>query len=143
MQVNFSLNDSFKQEMYAMVNEMKKILQEGGTKMVTTYALEIGNTLWNRIYDYLYENYRSENNCWISQFILQGVYEEEGNKFAILQCRDSLKFYRLDFTYDEENGFAPAEGELTEVATKFEPMFALADIEVYEAEFMKQKNEEN
>lgn len=143
MQVNFSLNDSFKQEMYAMVNEMKKILQEGGTKMITTYALEIGNILWNKIYDYLYENYRSEKDYWISQFILQGVYEEDNNKFAILQCRDSLKFYRLDFTYDEENGFVPAEGELTEVATKFEPIFALADIEAYEAEFMKQKNEEN
>lgn len=142
MQVNFSLNDSFKQEMYAMVNEMKKILQEGGTKMVTAYALEIGNTLWNRIYNYLYENYRSKDNCWISQFYLQGVYEEDGNKFAVLQCKDSLKFYRLDFTYDEENGFVPAEGELIEIATKFEPMFALADIEAYEAEFMKQKNEE-
>lgn len=143
MQVNFSLNDSFKQEMYAMVNEMKKILQEGGIKMITTYALEIGNILWNKIYDYLYENYRSEKDCWISQFILQGVYEEDNNKFAILQCRDSLKFYRLDFTYDEENGFVPAEGELIEVVTKFEPIFALADIEAYETEFMKQKNEEN
>lgn len=139
MQVNFSLNDSFKQEMYAMVNEMKKILQEGGVKMPTTYAVSIGSDLWDRMNGYIREKYPDEKDSWMSQFRIYGIYEDEGNKFAILQCKESLKLFKLDFTYDDTNGFVPNEGELIEVSEKFESQFALADIEAYENQ---QKNEE-
>ena len=136
--LEFSLGDSFKEQLFSLMNEMKKILNEGGASTVNTYAVEIGGALWDSLWNYIVENYPEEDCDCCSQYRLEGVYEEDGQKFAILQHRDSQKYYRLDFTLSEEEGFAAA-GELAEVTQTFvpaeEPQFDPVAVEEYALQY--------
>ena len=94
--------------------------------MPTEYAVEIGCNLWDAIYDKMWSlgNYR-----------IKGVYEEGDQKFAIMQDRDNLKLFRLDFQYDEQNGFVPANEvvEVTETFNAAATQYSEEDILAYEA----------
>ena len=94
--------------------------------MPTEYAVEIGSSLFDAIYDKMWSlgNYR-----------IKGIYEEGGQKFAIMQDRDSLKLFRLDFQYDEQNGFVPANEvvEVTETFNAAAAQYSEEDILAYEA----------
>lgn len=102
---------------------------------MNTYAVEIGCALWDQLYSYLETNYRQGEDC-CSEYRVEGIYEEESQKFAILQHRSSGKYYQLNFDITEENGFAPA-GELFEVTQTYvpaaEPQFSLDAVAEYEA----------
>lgn len=143
--IQFSFEDNFKQQLFSMMNELKDILNKGGAKQVfTTYAVEIGDTLWSALYQYVDTTYPGPADSWCSIYRIEGVYEEGSQKFAILQNRTDLKYYRLDFEVSEKDGFVPSAG-LTEVTKNYtplaEPQFALNAIEDYETEFVKQKKE--
>ena len=75
---------------------------------------------------------------------IEGIYEEEGQKFAILQDRKDMKYYRLNFDLTEENGFV-AETELTEVSKDFVPaetaQFDVDAVEAYAQEYAAAKKE--
>lgn len=106
--------------------------------MFTTYAVEIGDTLWSAIMEYLCNKYPVDEYC--SQYRIEGIYEEnEGQKFAILQERNFNNYMRMNFNLSEEEGFVPV-GELISVTKNFTPsatpQFALEDVEKFEAEFM-------
>lgn len=120
----FSLGDSFKSELFALMQQMKKILDKGGTPVFTTYAVEIGDSLWNALYAYASSNAYSIN----------GVFEEDNQKFAVLQDADN-KYYRLDFSVDEAAGFVPAENlvELTDYEPATEPQFSAEAVAAYAA----------
>ena len=94
--------------------------------MPTEYAVEIGCSLFDAIWDKMWSlgNYR-----------IKGVYEEGDQKFAIMQDRDNLKLFRLDFQYDEQNGFVPANEvvEVTETFNAAATQYSEEDILAYEA----------
>ena len=102
-----------------VVNKIKKIYKkldlddnEGGKeeKMaeIEFSAVNIGD-LWGRVYAVI-----REHDAW--DYCIQGIYEEDNQKFAILADRDQ-KLYRLNFSLTEE-GFGYDE-ELVEVKQEF------------------------
>lgn len=139
------IEDAFKEKMFSMMTELQELLTKGGTKVLNTYAVEIGDTLWSALYSYIETTYPDDENRWCSRYSIEGVYEENEQKFAILCNRAEMKYYRLNFSLTEENGFI-AEDSLVEVTKSFtpaeEPQFSAESVEAYIAEYVKKKNEE-
>lgn len=145
-QIQFSFDDGFKQELFSMMNELKDLLKEGGAKNVfTRYAVEIGDALWSALYGYIENTYPDTQNCYCSVYRIEGIFEENAQKFAVIQNRVDMKYYRLNFTLTDETGFVPSE-TLIEVTKSYtpaeEPQFALDAVEEYETEYAKKKAEE-
>lgn len=142
--VQFSFEDNFKNSLFSFMTTMKEILSnEGGTPVFNTYAVEIGGRLWDAIYDYMWKNCRCECDL---DYMIAGIYEDKGGqKFAILQNRQDLTYYRLDFSLTDEEGFIP-NTEMKKVILDFNPsdnaQFALEDVQKFEIEFKKKKEEE-
>jgi len=142
--VQFSFEDNFKNSLFSFMTTMKEILSnEGGTPVFNTYAVEIGGRLWDAIYDYMWKNCRCECDL---DYMIAGIYEDKGGqKFAILQNRQDLTYYRLDFSLTDEEGFIP-NTEMKKVTLDFNPsdnaQFALEDVQKFEIEFKKKKEEE-
>lgn len=129
IKTEFSLDDQFaemRKTMYSMVNDLHEVLKEGGNKVPTEYAVEIGSSLWDAIWDKM---------CMFGNYRIKGIYEEGGQKFAVLQDRNNLKLFRLDFQYDEQNGFVPANEvvEVTETFNATATQYSEEDILAYEA----------
>ena len=144
-QIQFSFDDGFKEQLFSMMNELKVLLQEGGAKEVfTRYAVEIGDALWSALYSYIENTYPDVQNCYCSVYRIEGIFEEGGQKFAVIQNRTDMKYYRLNFTLNDETGFVPSE-TLVEVTKSYtpaeEPQFALDAVEEYETEYAKKKAE--
>lgn len=108
-----------KEDETTVVNKIEKIYKkldlddnEGGKeeKMaeIEFSAVNIGD-LWGRVYAAI-----REHDAW--DYCIQGIYEEDNQKFAILIDRDQ-KLYRLDFSLTEE-GMTTSD-ELTEVKQEF------------------------
>ena len=102
-----------------VVNKIEKIYKkldlddnEGGKeeKMaeIEFSAVNIGD-FWGRVYAAI-----REHDAW--DYCIQGIYEEDNQKFAILIDRDQ-KLYRLDFSLTEEG--MTASDELAEVKQEF------------------------
>ena len=76
---------------------------------------------------------------------IDGVYEENAQKFAILQNRTDMKYYRLNFSLAEDNGFE-ASNTLIEVTKSYtpseEPQFSDADVQAFEAEYAKKNKDD-
>lgn len=144
-QVNFSFGDDFKAQLFSMMKELKDLLKEGGAKVFTRYVVEIGDTLWSALYSHIEKSYPDAQNYYCSIYRIEGIFEEDGQKFAILQNRSDMKYYRLNFTLTDETGFVPSE-TLVEVTKSYtpaeEPQFALDAVEEYETEYAKKKAEE-
>ena len=144
--VEFSFDDSFKNQLFAMMNELKEYLKEGGAKEVfTRYAVEIGDALWSALYSYIEKTYPDTQNCYCSVYRIEGVFEDNGQKFAVLQSRSDMKYYRLNFALTDDAGFVPSD-TLIEVTKSYtpaeEPQFALDAVEEFETEYAKKKKEE-
>ena len=142
--VQFSFEDSFKAQLFSLMKKMQENLSnEGGTPVFNTYAVEIGGRLWDAIYDYMWEH-RPVGSGDLT-YIIEGIYEEGTQKFAILQDRKDLTYYRLDFSLTETDGFKPTES-LVKVSLDFKPagspaQFAFEDVKAYEEKFMESKVE--
>ena len=143
--VNFSFDDGFKNTLFSMMNELKEFMKEGGPKVFTQYAVEIGDSLWNSLWSYIETKYPGEPSSYCSIYRIEGVYEDAGQKFAILQNRQDQKYYRMDFSLTDVEGFVPSDA-LTEVTKSYtpaaEPQFALADVEAFETEYASKKKAE-
>ena len=143
--VQFSFEESFKEQLFSMMKEMQKILNEGGAPVYTTYAVEIGDSLWSAMYDYLVSNYADEECEFSSVYRIEGIYEEEGQKFAILQHRSSMEYFRMNFSLTEE-GFS-ANSDLIAVEKEFvpsaEPQFAEADYQAYALSYAESKKSDD
>lgn len=143
---SLSFDDSFKNELYSMMNELKELLKEGGAKVFNRYAVEIGDSLWSALWEYVNKAFPDSSNNYCSKYRIDGVFEDNSQKFAILQDRVDMKYYRLNFSLNDSEGFVPAEG-LIEVTKSYtpatEPQFALDAVEAYETEFKKKQEEEN
>ena len=144
--VEFSFDDSFKNQLFAMMNELKEYLKEGGAKEVfTRYAVEIGDALWSALYSYIEKTYPDTQNCYCSVYRIEGVFEDNGQKFAVLQSRSDMKYYRLNFALTDDAGFVPSD-TLIEVTKSYtpaeEPQFALDAVKEFETEYANKKKEE-
>ena len=143
-QIHFSYDEGFKEQLFSMMNELKELIKEGGAPVFTTFAVEIGDALWQALYSFLEANFPrdlkdGECECYrCSKYYIDSIWEEGTQKFAILSERDSGKLYRLNFLYGEE-GFS-SDGTLTEVEKNYvpvnenTPVFSLEAIEAFEAE---------
>ena len=144
--IEFSFDDSFKNQLFSMMNELKEFLKEGGAKEVfTRYAVEIGDALWSALYSHIEKAYPDTQNCYCSVYRIEGIFEDNGQKFAVLQSRADMKYYRLNFALTEDTGFVPSD-TLIEVTKSYtpaeEPQFALDAVEEFETEYAKKKKEE-
>lgn len=144
--IEFSFDDSFKNQLFSMMNELKEFLKEGGAKEVfNKYAVEIGDSLWSALYRHIEQAYPDTENCYCSIYRIEGVFEEGTQKFAVLQSRSDMKYYRLNFALTEDAGFVPSD-TLIEVTKSYtpaeEPQFALDAVEEFETEYAKKKKEE-
>ena len=141
--VQFSFDDGFMQQLSTMFAELKEFLNEGGTKL-NRYAVEIGEGLWESLHRYLLANYADPEDSWCSIYCVEGIYEESDQKFAILKNRQDNKYYRLNFSLTEQDGFVPAT-EFTEMEKTFvpaeSPQFDPEAVKAYELEFKKQEEE--
>ena len=142
--VQFSFEDDFKVKLFSMMEELKELIKEGGQKQVfTKYAVEVGDTLWNALYSYIGTNFPGTET--VSAYRVDAILEEEGQKFAVLQSRADEKFYRLNFSLNEESEFIPSD-TLVEITSSYavseEPQFALEAVEEYEANYGKTEEEE-
>lgn len=134
--VQFSFDESsFKREMYSMMKQLKEILNKGGSKMFTTYAVTVGDSLWTDLYNYVETAVPGQQ--------IYGVYSEGDQKFAVLHNVEDNKFYRLNFSLSENNEFSPVEeiSELTDFEAEYQ--FKAEEVEAFETEFKKKKEEED
>lgn len=129
--VQFSFEDSFKEQLFSMMNQVQEILNEGGAPVFNTYAVTIGDSLWNAIY----ENMDAE------KYSINGVFEEDGQKFAVLLNREDNTYSRMNFSYENEVYSQEELVALEDYTPAEEPQFALADVEAFEVEFKKKKEE--
>lgn len=140
----FSLENlqELRTKMFSMMEELQNTLKEkGGSKpMVSNYAVEIGDTLWCLISEYLFTHYPDKECPYCSEYHIYGIYEEEGQKFVVATNHvQPAKMFRFDLTYDE--GVFEI-GEPNEVTISFESAFEAKDIEAFETEFAAKKQQE-
>lgn len=123
--IQFSFDDGFKEQLFSMMTELKNLLNKGGAKMFTKYSVAIGDAVWNALYSHVEENYS-----------IVGVYEEEEQKFAVLNSDG--KYFRLDFSNNEDNFEFSDLVEISEYTPDEEPQFSEEEV----AEYAKKKKEE-
>lgn len=142
-EIKFSLEEDFERKLFSMMEELTELLNKGGAKVFVKYDVSIGDTLWNALYSYMEQNYPSDEEKICSIYRIDGVYEEGEQKFAVLQNRSDMKYYRLNFSLDEDKVFTPSETlvEMTEYSVE-EPQFKNEDVEKFESEYFSLKNED-
>ena len=142
---SLTFDEDFKQKLFSMMNDLKELIKEGGTKVFSRYAVEIGDNLWNSLWNYILEKYPDADNIYRSAYAIEGVCEEDSQKFAVLQNRADNKYYRLNFSLNETDGFVPADA-LIEVTESYipaaEPQFSLEAVKTYETEYASKKKAE-
>lgn len=101
----FSLDEDFKVKMFSMMEEIKTLLEKGGSSPVniTSYAVEIGDALWCRVHDYLVEKYPDEECEYCSIYRIRGIFEEDGQKYVLLAGKGDDTIYKLNFVIDGDN----------------------------------------
>ena len=120
--IQFSLDDGFKEQLFSMMNELTDLLKEGGTKVFTRYSVSVGDALWTALYSIAKPEYSIESVC-----------EDGEQKFAVLSADD--KYYRLNFTIEENNEISINKEEIAELASYTpdeEPQFNAEDIANWE-----------
>lgn len=131
--IQFALEEGFKEQLFSMINELKDLLNKGGEKVFTRYSVEIGDTLWNALYDHVKDQYSIESVC-----------EDGEQKFAVLTADG--KYYRLDFSLlDDAIEFAESVGLIEDYTPEAEPQFDASAVEQYIQNRQKEseKNQDN
>lgn len=128
--IQFSFEDGFKEQLFSMMRELKDLMNEGGEKVFTRYAVEVGDTLWTALYSHVEENYS-----------IEGVYEDDAQKFAVLKADD--KFYRLNFSISEEGETTFADVvEMESYTPDEEPQFSEEAVQAYKKKKKDDEEEE-
>ena len=75
--------------------------KEEDTKMaeIVFAAVDIGD-MWGKLWDALHAKYPDDD--WGSVYCIDGIYEEDNKKFAIIRHKNEDAKYRLDFSLTEE-----------------------------------------
>ena len=131
--IQFALEEGFKEQLFSMINELKDLLNKGGEKVFTRYSVEIGDTLWNALYNHVKDKYSIESVC-----------EDGEQKFAVLTADG--KYYRLDFSLlDDAIEFAESVGLIEDYTPEAEPQFDASAVEQYiqNKQEESEKNQDN
>ena len=114
MDVDANFNDdfeTFKAEFAEVLQDINKNVTkigsekvENGNKEFTLIDLE---RLWCSIYDFLVEKYPDTDYGTI--YRIEGIYEENGQKFVVLNKKDDNALYIVDFSVDNEGNLVMAE----------------------------------
>ena len=99
-----------KEDETEVINKVEKIYKKLGldsdrkeedTKMaeIAFSAVDIGD-MWGKLWDALHAKY--PDGDWGSVYRIDGIYEEDNKKFAIIRHKDEDTKYRLDFSLTEE-----------------------------------------
>ena len=140
--IQFSLGEGFKEQLFSMIKELKEILNEGGAnKVFNKYSVNNGDTLWNALYSYVEQTYSDASKEFYSIYRIDGIYEEENQKFAVLQHRTDGTYFRLNFSFEEET--LEVNDILVEITSNYsaeEPQFISEEVENYENEYAEKKN---
>jgi len=95
----------------AVISKVEKIYKELGletdgkeekekmSQEIKFAAVDITD-MWGKVYDALHTKY--PDGDWGSVYRIDGIYEENSNKFALIHHKDEDALYRLDFTLTEE-----------------------------------------
>lgn len=127
--VQFSFDEGFQTQLFSMMNQMKQILkEEGGTPVFTRCNVQVGDSLWTSLYNFIDTNIYEINE----------ICKEQDQVFAILHNNQDNKYYRLNVKMDDAGFSAEEQVELTDYTPATEPQFSLEDVEAYK----KKKNEE-
>ena len=128
--IQFAFEDGFKEQLFSMINELNNLLNKGGEKVFTRYAVEIGDALWDALYSHVEGTYGIESVC-----------EDGEQKFAVLTADD--KYYRLDFSVNEEGvvEFAAEAVEISDYTPAEEPQFSADAIAEYASKKKKKDDE--
>ena len=129
--IQFAFEDGFKERLFSMMSELKDLLNKGGEKVFTRYSVEIGDALWDALYSHVEGKYGIESVC-----------EEGDQKFAVLTADE--KYYRLDFSVNEENvvEFAAEAVEIEGYTPAEEPQFSAESVAEYASKKKKKEDEE-
>ena len=114
-----------KEDETEVINKVEKIYKKLGldsdrkeddAKMaeIDFAAVDIGD-MWGKMWDALHAKY--PDGDWGSVYRIDGIYEEDNKKFAIIHHKDEDSKYRLDFSLTEE-GLTLAD-EIVKVQTEF------------------------
>lgn len=127
--VQFSFDEGFQNQLFSMMNQMKQILkEEGGTPVFTRYNVQVGDSLWTSLYNFIDTDVYEINE----------ICKEQDQVFAILHNNQDNKYYRLNVKMDDAGFSAEEQVELADYTPSAEPQFSLEDVEAYK----KKKNEE-
>ena len=133
--IQFSFEDGFKEQLFSMMKELKDLLNKGGAKVFTRYAVEIGDALWTALYSHMENTYSNENGL---MYNIESVCQEEDQLFAVVTSED--KYYRLNFSIAEDGvyTFSAELEELEGYTPETEAQFSAEAI----AEYANKKNED-
>lgn len=73
--------------------------QEKMSKEIEFAVVDIGD-LWGKVFDALHDKY--PDGDWCSVYRIDGIYEENGSKFAVIHKKDEEAKYRLNLTLTED-----------------------------------------
>ena len=81
---------------------------------------------------------RAASRASLAIYRIDGIYEESEQKFAVLQNRSDMKYYRLNFSINEAEEFSASE-TLVEVTSTYtvdenDPQFPEAEVKAFEDE---------
>jgi len=113
MDVDANFNDdfeAFKAEFAEVLQDIKNIQESGSDKVEKEkddFALVNLDELWWKIYNFLEEKYPDVEYGTI--FRINGIYEENGQKFVLLNKINDNNLYIVDFSFDEEGNLVMAE----------------------------------
>ena len=113
MDVDANFNDdfeAFKAEFAEVLQDIKNIQESGSDKVEKEkddFALVNLDELWWKIYNFLEEKYPDVEYGTI--FRINGIYEENGQKFVLLNKINDNDLYIVDFSFDEEGNLVMAE----------------------------------
>lgn len=124
--VQYSFEDSFKEQLLSMMKELQELLKKGGTQVFTTYAVKVGDSLWTAIDSFVKEREYAS---------IEAVLEDGEHKFAVIKDKEE-NVYSLDFSVAEDGTIQLAEEvvAMSDYTPAEEPQFSLEEIESYQNE---------
>ena len=122
--IQFSFEDGFKEQLFSMMKELKELLNKGGAKVFTKYAVEIGDALWTALYSHIENNYSNHS--------IESVCQDEESQQVFAVLASDEKYYRLNLSVEnEEYTFAAELEELTDYTPSEEPQFDAEAVAAY------------
>lgn len=143
---HFSFGKDFNEQLLFMMQNLEEVISKGGqNQMFTKYAVNVGDNIWNSLYNYLGSHYLDTEKNHYSLYRIDGIYEDNEQKFMVLQNYNDAKYYRVNFSLNDSEE-VEVVNSLIEVTSSYETseeaQFNSEEVENYESSLMEVKEEE-